>query len=84
MTLKCNSECLLRQRNARLADALGIVPTERGLEEWSDELKGFAISNHAFVKTVEGTFKDFFASTRQTMVLPHSEYIIQQLSGPSG
>ncbi|WVQ98382.1 hypothetical protein IAU59_005505 [Kwoniella sp. CBS 9459] len=69
--LKCNSECAIRQRNARLADALGIKANERGQETYEDELKNFAAANHAFVKTVETTFEDFFKGPRQTMVLPH-------------
>ncbi|WVF69444.1 hypothetical protein IAT40_004221 [Kwoniella sp. CBS 6097] len=69
--LKCNSECAIRQRNARLADALGIKANERGQETYEDDLKSFAAANHAFVKTVETTFEDFFKGPRQTMVLPH-------------
>jgi transcriptional repressor NF-X1 len=74
VVLKCNSECMVKQRNARLADALGIKPEGRGEQVWPDDLKAFAISNHAFVKTVESTLRDFFASSRQTMILPHSEW----------
>ncbi|WVW78077.1 hypothetical protein I302_100028 [Kwoniella bestiolae CBS 10118] len=70
--LKCNSECAVRQRNARLADALGIKSSERGLEVYEDELKSFAAQNNGFVKMVESTFEDFVVkSTRQSMVLPH-------------
>ncbi|WRT64459.1 uncharacterized protein IL334_001391 [Kwoniella shivajii] len=69
--LRCNSECAVRQRNARLADALGIKPNERGLETYDDELKNFATQNHGFVKMVEGTFDEFIAGARQSMVLPH-------------
>ncbi|RSH92517.1 FKBP12-associated protein [Saitozyma podzolica] len=63
---------MVKQRNARLADALGIKPEGRGEQVWPDDLKAFAISNHAFVKTVESTLRDFFASSRQTMILPHT------------
>ncbi|WWD00950.1 hypothetical protein V866_007888 [Kwoniella sp. B9012] len=69
--LKCNSECAVRQRNARLADALGIKQNERGLEMYEDELKTFATQNHGFVKMVENTFEEFIKGTRQSMVLPH-------------
>lgn len=55
-----------------MADALGIQPKERVTHEWSDELKVFAGANMGFVKTVEGTFGEFFRGIRQTMVLPHS------------
>ncbi|WWC86565.1 uncharacterized protein L201_001442 [Kwoniella dendrophila CBS 6074] len=69
--LKCNSECAVRQRNARLADALGIKTNERGLEVYEDDLKAFATQNHGFIKTVETTFEDFIKGARQSMVLPH-------------
>ncbi|RSH88401.1 FKBP12-associated protein [Apiotrichum porosum] len=70
--LKCNSECMVRQRNARLADALGIKsPIDRTLTEWSPDLKAFARQNHSFVLTVEQTFKDFILGARTTLILPH-------------
>jgi len=69
--LKCNSECAIKQRNARLADALGINQGDRGLVEWNTDLKEFASANLGFVKMVESTFKDFFAGQRQTLILPH-------------
>lgn len=70
--LKCNADCMMRQRNARLADALGIKqPVDRTLTEWPTELRQFATHNLAFVKTVETTFRDFINGTRQTVILPH-------------
>lgn len=70
--LKCNSECMQRQRNARLADALGIkAPVDRTQADWPADLRSFAHSNAAFIKTVENTFKDFITGPRQTMILPH-------------
>lgn len=63
----------MRQRNARLADALGIKPGERNQEVYEDELKTFAVGNHKFVKMVETTFEEFFKGPRQMMILPHSE-----------
>ena len=71
--LKCNSECAIKQRNARLADALGINPTDRNTVEWNPELKEFATNNLGFVKMVESTFKEFFSGQRQTQILPHSK-----------
>ncbi|BEI83169.1 hypothetical protein CcaverHIS002_0310370 [Cutaneotrichosporon cavernicola] len=70
--LKCNADCMMRQRNARLADALGIKqPIDRTLTEWPPELRSFALANLPFVKTVENTFRDFVNGTRQTVILPH-------------
>ncbi|GHJ84017.1 hypothetical protein NliqN6_0419 [Naganishia liquefaciens] len=68
--LKCVTECAQRQRNARLAEALGIKPTEK-LVEYPLELKAFAMANHHFVQTLEKTFNDFFMGPRQAVVLPH-------------
>ncbi|WVQ85287.1 hypothetical protein IAT38_007452 [Cryptococcus sp. DSM 104549] len=69
--LKCNSECAVKQRNARLADALGIKPGEKGQEVYEEELRSFAGGNHGFVKMVENTFEEFFKGPRQSMILPH-------------
>ena len=69
--LKCVSECAQRQRNARLAEALGIKPTEK-LVEYPAELRSFATVNHAFVLTVEKAFNDFFMGPKQATLLPHT------------
>lgn len=73
--LKCNSECAVRQRNARLADALGISDTSsRGPEvEWEAGLKTFARANSAFVKMLEKTLGEFIKSAKSSMILPYSE-----------
>jgi transcriptional repressor NF-X1 len=73
--LKCNSECAIRQRNARLADALGISGNgPRGPEvEWDPELKKFAMANLAFIKVVEKTLDEFVKGTKGSMILPYSE-----------
>lgn len=76
--LKCNSECAVRARNARLADALGISGgkdgEKRGAEvEWEESLRAFATANVGFVKMVEGTLEGFIKGTRPSMVLPYSE-----------
>lgn len=74
-TLKCNSECAIRQRNARLADALGITSAgARGQEvEWEGESKSFAGANLGFVKMVEKTLDEFIKGTKSSMILPYSE-----------
>jgi transcriptional repressor NF-X1 len=69
--LKCVSECAQRQRNARLAEALGIKPSEK-LIEYPVELKTFATGNHSFVMTVEKAFNDFFMGPKQATLLPHT------------
>jgi transcriptional repressor NF-X1 len=77
VALKCNSECAIRQRNARLADALGIDSgrvSRVGVEDWSGEMKGFASANLGFIKVVEGTFKDFIEGGKQSLILPQSTF----------
>ncbi|KAH7908223.1 hypothetical protein BJ138DRAFT_1158200 [Hygrophoropsis aurantiaca] len=74
--LKCSGECALAQRNARLADALGISPETRnakGEVVYKDEIVAFARlgSNAKFVALVEKTFADFVTSEKKLQVLPH-------------
>jgi transcriptional repressor NF-X1 len=74
--LKCNSECAVRQRNARLADALGISSNREGKAgevEWESGLKDFGRANLGFLKVVEGTLDGFIKSGKTSMVLPYSE-----------
>jgi transcriptional repressor NF-X1 len=54
---KCTSECAVRKRNQRLADALGIDPqrTTSGGTEYTEELVNFARRNIKFVGVVEST-----------------------------
>jgi transcriptional repressor NF-X1 len=59
---KCNAECGIAKRNARLADAFGIKPSEREKSAdvenitYSEELVNFARVNMKFVVLVEKTF----------------------------
>ncbi|KAJ8095036.1 FKBP12-associated protein [Marasmius tenuissimus] len=72
---KCTSECGIAQRNARLADALGIKADARsspGNEAtYSDDLVGFARANMKFLGLVETAFTEFVNSPKRTQVLPH-------------
>lgn len=68
-TLECNDECAVRDRNRRLADALGIqkpsvlqahkIPFPRSMFE-------FVMSNKPFVVKLEQTLEDFIADERYT------------------
>ncbi|KAJ3752506.1 hypothetical protein EV360DRAFT_55073 [Lentinula raphanica] len=72
-TLKCTTECAIKKRNARLADALGIKPGEGGLlaeVTYSDELVAFARANSKFLKLVEDALADFVRSSKTNQVLP--------------
>lgn len=60
---KCTSECQIAQRNARLAEALGIdasSPTrnERAVATYTPELIAFGKANFPFVKVVEAAFSE--------------------------
>ena len=60
-TPKCNNDCLIAKRNARLADALGISQEGRDGNKnvtYSDELVGFARGNLKFLGLVEKTFSE--------------------------
>jgi transcriptional repressor NF-X1 len=68
----------VKQRNARLAEALGIKGAEGrnggdGIE-WSGELKAFAAGNWAFVRMVETALADFMKGGKQSHILPQSKY----------
>ncbi|KZS97106.1 hypothetical protein SISNIDRAFT_406427 [Sistotremastrum niveocremeum HHB9708] len=75
--IKCNADCTLAQRNARLAEALGISTETReraalGKEvEYSPELRSFGKANWKFLETLEKAFADFVTSDRKTNVLPN-------------
>ncbi|KAK0473779.1 hypothetical protein IW261DRAFT_677706 [Armillaria novae-zelandiae] len=74
--LKCTPECALAQRNARLAEALGIDTASRDKTKtasaavYSDELVGFARFNEKFLAIVEKAFAEFIGSGKKTQVLP--------------
>ena len=67
-TLKCNSQCELAKRNARLAEALGINEESReragrhmagGPVVYPDEVIAFAKEDPKFVLLVEKTFSEY-------------------------
>ncbi|KAL5521524.1 FAP1 [Sanghuangporus sanghuang] len=74
--LKCNNECAIAKRNARLAEALGIsreVQDRDGQRPvtYSSDLTAFAHANARFCAVVEKTFADFINSDRKSQILPH-------------
>ena len=67
-TLKCNSQCEIAKRNARLAEALGISEESRdragkhmagGPAVYHDEVVAFAKEDPKFVLLVEKTFAEY-------------------------
>lgn len=55
-TIKCTTECALKKRNARLADALGIKTGGSGIlaeVTYGDDLVAFARANTKFLILVE-------------------------------
>ncbi|KAF8623001.1 hypothetical protein AX15_006593 [Amanita polypyramis BW_CC] len=80
VSLKCNSQCEIAKRNARLAEALGINEETReragrnmagGLIVYPDEVVAFAKDDPKFVLLVEKTFAEFITSNKRAQVLPH-------------
>lgn len=78
--LKCNNQCEIAKRNARLAEALGISDETRerankhmagGPIVYPEELVVFAKEDTKFVLLVEKTFAEFITSSKRSQVLPH-------------
>lgn len=62
--IKCTSECALKKRNARLAEALGIKTTGGGgvladTATYGDEVVAFARNNGKFLTLVEDTLAEY-------------------------
>ncbi|KAJ3909541.1 hypothetical protein F5879DRAFT_932516 [Lentinula edodes] len=73
--IKCTTECALKKRNARLADALGIKTGGSGIlaeVTYGDDLVAFARANTKFLILVEEALADFVRSNRTKQVLPHT------------
>jgi len=79
-TLKCNSQCEIAKRNARLAEALGVSDDSRERAGkhmagapvvYPDEVMAFAKEDPKFVLLVEKTFSEFILSNKRSQVLPH-------------
>ncbi|KAG6814578.1 hypothetical protein H0H92_000107 [Tricholoma furcatifolium] len=71
--LKCNNDCAIAQRNARLADALGITAESREkamAAVYHVDITAFGRANPKFVALVEKAFEDFVTSQKKTQMLP--------------
>ncbi|PWZ03652.1 hypothetical protein BCV70DRAFT_197851 [Testicularia cyperi] len=72
-SLKCNDSCIIAQRNAKLAEALGLNPSEKTAPSSYDyeTLAYYAIpANRRFCDELEATLNDFIRSPRAGMILP--------------
>ncbi|SPO28106.1 related to Shuttle craft protein [Ustilago trichophora] len=72
-SLKCNDSCMIAQRNAKLAEALGLNPSEKAAPAAYEyeTLAYYAVpSNRKFCDEVEATLNDFIRSPRAGMILP--------------
>lgn len=72
-SLKCNDSCMIAQRNAKLAEALGLNPSEKAAPAAYEHetLAYYAVpSNRKFCDEVEATLNDFIRSPRAGMILP--------------
>ncbi len=71
-TLKCNDSCMIAQRNAKLAEALGLNPSEKAAPAAYEHetLAYYAVtSNRKFCEEVEATLNDFIRSPRAGIIL---------------
>lgn len=72
-SLKCNDSCMIAQRNAKLAEALGLNPSEKAAPAAYEyeTLAYYAVpSNRKFCDELEATLNDFIRSPRAGMILP--------------
>lgn len=72
-TLKCNDSCMIAQRNAKLAEALGLNPSEKAAPAaYEHEMLAYyaVTSNRKFCEEVEATLNDFIRSPRAGIILP--------------
>nr|CDI54515.1 related to Shuttle craft protein [Melanopsichium pennsylvanicum 4] len=71
--LKCNDSCMIAQRNAKLAEALGLNPSEKAAPASYEyeTLSYYAVpSNRKFCDEVEAALNEFIRSPRAGMILP--------------
>ncbi|GAK66096.1 uncharacterized protein PAN0_011d4318 [Moesziomyces antarcticus] len=72
-SLKCNDSCMIAQRNAKLAEALGLNPSEKTAPASYEygTLAYYAVpANRKFCDELEATLNDFIRSPRAGMILP--------------
>ncbi|EPQ28274.1 uncharacterized protein PFL1_04101 [Pseudozyma flocculosa PF-1] len=72
-TLKCNDSCIIAERNAKLAEALGLNPAEKAAPAAYEHetLQFYSVpANRKFCEEVEATLNDFIRSPRAGMILP--------------
>lgn len=72
-SLKCNDSCIIAQRNAKLAEALGLNPSEKAAPAAYayETLAYYAVpNNRKFCDGLEATLNDFVRSPKAGMVLP--------------
>ncbi|KAN0060919.1 FKBP12-associated protein [Thecaphora frezii] len=72
-TLKCNDSCIIAQRNAKLAEALGLNPAEKAAPTSYEHETLLFYSNPAnrkFCEEIEAALNDFIRSPRAGMILP--------------
>lgn len=88
-TVRCNDSCLLAQRNAKLADALGLSSAEQHMRslprEYPISVLSYYGNNRRFGEELESTLKDFIHSYKHAMLLsassPNQRQFIHGLAG---
>ncbi|KAJ9473969.1 FKBP12-associated protein 1 [Pseudozyma hubeiensis] len=72
-SLRCNDSCIIAQRNAKLAEALGLNPSEKAAPAAYEyeTLSYYSVpSNRKFCDELEASLNDFIRSPRAGMILP--------------
>jgi transcriptional repressor NF-X1 len=67
---RCNNDCSIAQRNARLADALGITPGEKVTAvTYHEDLVTFAKADHKFLGLVEKAFVEYASPLQSLQII---------------
>lgn len=74
--LKCNDACLVAQRNAKLAEALGldgddrrVVAATTSMPSYDQEMLAFYGTDYRYATELEATLADFIRSPRHSLIL---------------
>ena len=69
-TLKCSDACLVAQRNAKLAEALGLNPSDKAQQptEYPSSTLTFFANNRRFAEEVEDALVEFIKSYRHAVL----------------
>ncbi|KDN53167.1 hypothetical protein K437DRAFT_242616 [Tilletiaria anomala UBC 951] len=80
-SLKCNDSCAIAQRNAKMAEALGLsVGDKAGPTQYPDSVLAFYASRRKEAEQVEQLLTDFIKSPRHGTILPVANKEVRQFT----